>query len=139
MESSRTSWGRPSRLRHAFAGVGGDRYRQRLLARLGDAGLAEAENESAYFFADELPAVGAWQFGEAEAARVTAPALLVNGSESRPWFAENMERLGQWLPVASPVTLEGCDHLAPLTHPAELSRVTATFVQRQLALGDRSR
>jgi pimeloyl-ACP methyl ester carboxylesterase len=118
-------------------GVGGDTYRQRLRDRLGDAGLAEAEDESAYFFADELPAIGAWPFDEAAAARVTAPTLLVNGSESRPWFAENMERLAQWLPHASSVTLEGSGHLAPLTHPADLARATATFVQGQLALGDR--
>jgi pimeloyl-ACP methyl ester carboxylesterase len=116
-------------------GVGGDTYRQRLRDRLGDAGLAEAEDESAYFFADELPAIGAWQFGEAEAARVTAPTLLVNGAASRPWFAENMDRLAEWLPNTSTVTLEGCDHLAPLTHPAELARVAATFVQGSLALG----
>ena len=115
-------------------GVGGEQYRSGLVHRLGEEGRAEAERESAYFFADELPAVGAWRFGESDAAQVAAPTLLVHGSESRPWFAENMARLARWLPDASSVTLEGCSHLAPLTHPAELAHVTATFVRHTLAL-----
>ena len=57
-------------------GVGGDRYREVLRARFGDDGLVEAERESAYFFADELPALAAWTFGPADATRVGAPALL---------------------------------------------------------------
>jgi pimeloyl-ACP methyl ester carboxylesterase len=69
-------------------GVGGDGYREALRARLGDDGLVQAEHESAYFFAAELPALAAWTFGPAEAARVTAPALLLCGAESRPWFRE---------------------------------------------------
>lgn len=111
-------------------GVGGEHYRSALLRRLGEAGLTEAEDEAAYFFADELPAIAAWQFGEAEAARVTKPTLLVDGARSRPWFAENMAQLAAWLPDSTSVTLEGCDHLAPLTHPAELAEVTAAFVRR---------
>jgi pimeloyl-ACP methyl ester carboxylesterase len=109
-------------------GVGGEHYRSALLERLGPAGLAAAEHESAYFFADELPAIGAWQFGPDDAARVTAPTLLVGGSDSRPWFAENQTQLAEWLPDARTVTLDGCDHLAPLTHPSELATVIADFV-----------
>jgi pimeloyl-ACP methyl ester carboxylesterase len=40
-------------------GVGGDGYREALRGRLGDDGLAVAEDESAYFFAAELPALAA--------------------------------------------------------------------------------
>ena len=109
-------------------GVGGENYRSLLLERLGPAGVATAEQESAYFFADELPAVGAWQFGPEDAARVSAPTVLVSGSRSRPWFAENQAQLAAWLPDARMVTLEGCDHLAPLTHPADLAAVVADFV-----------
>jgi pimeloyl-ACP methyl ester carboxylesterase len=109
-------------------GVGGDGYREALRARLGDDGLAEAERESAYFFADELPAVGAWSFGPAEAARVAAPALLLRGAGSRPWFRENVAILADMLPDARAETLPGLDHLAPLTHPAELAAAIGGFV-----------
>ena len=111
-------------------GVGGEQYRSILVRRLGEAGLAEAEAEAAYFFADELPAIGAWRFGEAEAARVAVPTLLVTGASSRPWFAENMAQLAAWLPDSTSATLDGCDHLAPLTHPAELAAAVAGFVGR---------
>jgi pimeloyl-ACP methyl ester carboxylesterase len=111
-------------------GVGGDRYRQVLRARLGDDGLAEAEGESAYFFTDEMPALAAWTFGPAEAARVTAPALLLCGSESRPWFRENAAILAEMLPDARTQTLPELDHLAPLTHPAELAAAISDFVSQ---------
>jgi pimeloyl-ACP methyl ester carboxylesterase len=110
-------------------GVGGDRYREVLRARFGADGLAEAERESAYFFAGELPAVGAWTFGPAEAARVAAPALLICGAESRPWFRENVAILAEMLPDARTQTLPELDHLAPLTHPAELAATIAEFVR----------
>ena len=108
--------------------MGGDGYREALRARLGDDGLAEAERESAYFFADELPAVGAWTFGPAEAARVAAPALLLCGAGSRPWFRENVAILAEMLPDTRTQTLPELDHLAPLTHPANLDSTIGQFV-----------
>jgi len=112
-----------------WPGVGGDGYPEVLLARFGADGLAEAEREPAYFFADELPAVGAWTFGPAEAARITAAALLLRGAGSRPWFRENVEILAELLPDARTQTLPELDHLAPLTNPAELASAIAAFVR----------
>jgi pimeloyl-ACP methyl ester carboxylesterase len=109
-------------------GVGGDGYREVLRARFGDGGLAAAERESAYFFADELPAVGAWTFGPAEASRITAPALLLCGAGSRPWFPENVAILAELLPDARTETLPELHHLAPLTHPGELAATIRDFV-----------
>jgi pimeloyl-ACP methyl ester carboxylesterase len=109
-------------------GMGGDGYREVLRARFGDDGLVAAERESAYFFADELPALAAWTFGPAEAARVAAPALLVRGAASRPWFRENVAVLAEMLPNARIETLPELDHLAPLTHPAELAAAIGEFV-----------
>jgi pimeloyl-ACP methyl ester carboxylesterase len=113
-------------------GVGGDGYREVLQARLGDDGLVKAEREAAYFFADELPTLAGWSFGPAEAARVAAPALLLCGAGSRPWFRENVAILAELLPDARTETLPELDHLAPLTHPAELASTISHFV-RQLA------
>jgi pimeloyl-ACP methyl ester carboxylesterase len=114
-------------------GVGGDRYREVLRARLGDDGLAQAEREAAYFFADELPALAAWTFGPAEAARVAPPALLLSGAQSRPWFGENVAILAQMLPNVRTETLPGRDHLAPLTHPAELAATIGEFLSHPAA------
>jgi pimeloyl-ACP methyl ester carboxylesterase len=119
-------------------GVGGDGYREVLRARFGDDGLAEAERESAYFFADELPAVGAWTFGPAEAARVAAPALLICGAESRPWFRENVAILAEMLPDARTRTLPDLDHLAPLTHPAALASAIGEYLSSRAGGGRRA-
>jgi pimeloyl-ACP methyl ester carboxylesterase len=112
--------------------VGGDGYQQVLRARLGDDDLAAAERESAYFFAGELPAVGAWTFGPAEAARVAVPALLLCGAEPRPWFPENVAILAGMLPDARTDSAR-LDHLAPLTHPAELAAAIGEFVSHPAA------
>lgn len=111
-------------------GPGGDGYRKLLTECLGDDGVAAAERESAYFFADELPAVGAWSFGSAEAERISVPVLLVSGSETRPWFPDNIAVLAAMLPNARTVTMPGTDHLAPLTHPDLLANVIAEHVTR---------
>jgi pimeloyl-ACP methyl ester carboxylesterase len=114
-------------------GVGSDGYREVLRARLGDDGLAAAEHESAYFFADEMPALAAWTYGPAEAARVGAPALLLCGAESRPWFRENVAILAEMLPDVRTQTLPGMDHLAPLTHPAELAATIGEYLSHPAA------
>jgi pimeloyl-ACP methyl ester carboxylesterase len=112
-------------------GVGGEGYRDELVARLGTSGLDAAIRDSAYFFADELPAIGEWTFGEAEGSAVRTPTFAVTGAESRPWFHENAELLTGLVPGAELITLSGLDHLAPLTHPAELGRVIDGLVERQ--------
>ena len=100
-------------------GVGGDGYRKPLIECLGDDGMAEAERESAYFFADELPAVGLWSFGSAEAERISVPVLLVCGSDTRPWFPDNVAVLAAMLANARSVTVPGTDHL--LRSPTPIS------------------
>ena len=116
-------------------GVGGDGYRKAVLECLGADGTAEAERESAYFFADELPAVGAWSFGPDEAARISAPVLLVSGADTRPWFPDNIAVLAAMLPTARTVTMSGTDHLAPLTHPGQLASVIAEQVTASVRPG----
>jgi pimeloyl-ACP methyl ester carboxylesterase len=111
-----------------LGGMGGDRYQDVLRIRLGEDGIADAIRESAYFFGHEFPALKEWRFGDAEAARIAAPTLVLTGSASRPWFHENVELLTTMVPGAAMGTLPGLDHMAPLTHPDELGQVIARFV-----------
>jgi pimeloyl-ACP methyl ester carboxylesterase len=108
--------------------VGGDGYRDQMRQVIGDDGLVTAERESEYFFADEMPALGAWSFGPDEAAKVTVPALVVRGAETHPLFHENVEILAGMLPNGRIATLPGVTHLAPLTHPAVVATAIAEFV-----------
>jgi pimeloyl-ACP methyl ester carboxylesterase len=101
-----------------------------LTARLGPEALDTARAESAYFFADELPAVREWVFGADQAARVTVPALVVMGADSiqlTPLMQPSVERLAALLPNARVQTLPGCTHLMPLQQPAALSRLVTEF------------
>ncbi|TWF77273.1 pimeloyl-ACP methyl ester carboxylesterase [Pseudonocardia hierapolitana] len=115
-------------------GVGGDGYREALHNAVGAEGVDSAVRESAYFFADEMPALLEWTFGAAEAAAVTAPTLIAHGAESRPWFHENAEILAGLLSGAESITLPGAGHLAPQTHPAEAASVIADFARSRATI-----
>jgi pimeloyl-ACP methyl ester carboxylesterase len=111
-------------------GIGGPGYLAVLTSQLGPAGLEAAQAESAFFFADELPAVREWVFGPAQAARVTQPALVVLGGDSArltPLVEETVQRLSAMLPRARTQTLPGCTHLMPLQQPASLARLITAF------------
>jgi pimeloyl-ACP methyl ester carboxylesterase len=116
-------------------GVGGDGSVDALRTTLGERGLADAVRESAFFFADEMPALREWTFGPAEGARIAAPTLVVRGGRTRPWFVENCEVLAGMVPGAATVTLPGLGHLGALTHPADVASVIADFVGEGTALG----
>jgi pimeloyl-ACP methyl ester carboxylesterase len=112
-------------------GIGGAGYPAVVTSQLGPGGLDAARAESAFFFADELPAVQEWVFGPSQAARVTQPALLVLGADSAqltPLMVETMQRLSAMLPNARTETLPGCSHLLPLQQPAALARLITTFI-----------
>lgn len=51
--------------------------------------------------------------------RVTAPALLLRGSESHPVTAAINDGLARRLPDAQSLVIEGAGHMLPITHPAE--------------------
>ena len=114
-----------------LSGVGGAGYRQILDAQLGAGATADAVRESAYFFTDELPAIGQWVFGPQQAATVETPALIMTGTTSPPWFAENGDLLAHMLPNTRQVTLDGANHLGPLTHADDMARITADFIRVQ--------
>ena len=73
-----------------------------------DLAVADADT----FFDTEWPALLEWQFGPAEAARITQPVLLVLGADSdavTPMFGEMNAALAEWLPHAEPVHVAGGD------------------------------
>ena len=113
-------------------GIGGPGYPAVLTGQLGPGGLDAARAESAFFFADEVPAVREWIFGPAQAARVTQPTLVVLGGDSprlSPLAAETVERLLALLPQARTQTVPGCSHLMPLEQPASLARLIIAFIK----------
>lgn len=95
--------------------IGGPRHRAVLTDVLGPAGLARAERESAFFFTNEIPAVNRWT-----PTTTNTPTLLVQGGASPAATHRLVARLAAQLPDAEVTTIDGADHLLPLTHPEEL-------------------
>ena len=85
------------------------------------------------FFEIDQPSVQAWQFGAAEAARITQPVLLVIGDGSdrvNPIRSQVQGSLLEWLPNAEPFTLPHATHLLPLQNPSGLAGALVDFYGR---------
>jgi pimeloyl-ACP methyl ester carboxylesterase len=102
----------------AVCGAG---YRSVLEHVLDPEALARAERDAAFFFTNEMPAAGRWNPGDLS--RLTVPVLLVQGGASPGPTHRLITRLAAALPDARTATIDGADHLLPLTHPAELAQL----------------
>lgn len=74
-----------------------------------------------------------WQFGEAEARRVTQPVLAVLGSESEalwPRFGETHRWLLARLPDVEGYVLPGATHFLQVENPREMAAALADFFAR---------
>jgi pimeloyl-ACP methyl ester carboxylesterase len=82
------------------------------------------------FFQTDQPALQAWRFGQAEAARVRQPAILFLGENSTrvsPIREPIHRTLLSWLPDAKGHTLDGASHLLPLQEPTQIAEVLTAF------------
>jgi pimeloyl-ACP methyl ester carboxylesterase len=110
-----------------MSAVCGPHYRRAMTDALGAGAVEEAERSSGYFFTGEMPAVNAWAF---DPARLTVPVLLVQGGASPQPVHRMIAHLAALIPGATTTTIDGADHLLPLTAPGELARVVAAFARR---------
>jgi pimeloyl-ACP methyl ester carboxylesterase len=92
--------------------------------------MAQAEGDAHNFFGSYLPALGAWSFGAAEAARFTSPVLFVRGTETDRLFAEGRDLLHVWLPQTEDFTVDGVGHLLHVQRPAAVAQGIADFLVR---------
>ncbi|WP_329045768.1 alpha/beta hydrolase [Amycolatopsis sp. NBC_01488] len=99
--------------------VCGRGYRAVLTDVLGQEGIARAERDAEFFFTNEVPALGRWT--PPDPARISTPALLVQGAASPGPTHRLIARLAAALPDARVTTIAGANHLLPLTHPTELA------------------
>lgn len=113
--------------------VCGPAHREVLEAALGPDGLATAVQESAYCWADEIPAIMGWQFDGQAAARIRGPVLLVQGGASPPATHRLVAHLAALLPDAEIATIDGDDHLLPVRSPSALGCQVVDFTRRSRA------
>jgi pimeloyl-ACP methyl ester carboxylesterase len=90
----------------------------------------EALDEADLFFQVEMPAVQQWQFGPADADRVTQPVLNVSGTETAPRFAEGRELVQSWFPHAERLSVPHAGHLLMVQNPKALAQGLHDFISR---------
>lgn len=106
--------------------VCGPGYRAVMDRALGAGLIDDAAKHSEYFFTGEIPAVNAWTFDPA----ISHPVLLVQGGASPPPVHRLITHLAGRLPDVTVATVDGADHLMPLTAPAEVAAVISRFCLR---------
>jgi pimeloyl-ACP methyl ester carboxylesterase len=97
---------------------------ERLLPGASDTAVERAD----MFFQSEMPAIGGWRFGPADAARVTAPVLNVRGTDSAPRFVESSNLVQTWFPDAEELRLADTGHFLMLLRPKEVAEGLLDFV-----------
>lgn len=93
-------------------------------------GVAQAMQDADSFFGGYLPALGAWQFGRNEAARISQPVLSVLGTRTERLFVEGHDLLHAWFPQAEDLIVEGVGHLLHMQRPEPVVQGVAAFLGR---------
>lgn len=91
--------------------------------------VAQMERDARTFFATDVPALLAWEFGVIDAAQIGCPVLYVGGTDSGTWFAEVRELILGMLPQADAIVVDGAGHSLAMTHPAEVAMAVVGFLQ----------
>jgi pimeloyl-ACP methyl ester carboxylesterase len=113
----------------AVSGLEWNACRRLLDRRIPDA-VTAAIKDAETFFGVELPALGAWTFGAADATRISQPVLSVLGSETEPLWVEIAGLLRSWLPRVEDCTIEGAGHLLQIQRPQAVAEGLASFFDR---------
>jgi pimeloyl-ACP methyl ester carboxylesterase len=107
-------------------------YREHL-ARMLPGAFEQAVADAATTYELDTPGLLAWHFGEADARRITQPALCVLGEKSEalwPRFGETHRALLTWLPGAEEYILPHAHHFLELENPRDLAAGLAAFFRR---------
>ena len=92
--------------------------------------ISAAIKDADTFFGVELPALGAWTFGAAEARGISQPVLSVRGTETEPLWVEIATMLRSWMPQVEDCTIEGAGHLLQMQRPEAVAQGLADFFAR---------
>ena len=88
----------------------------------------QAGRDAATFLDADLPALLAWDFTSADAARIRCPVLHVGGDASGPWWAAVRRQVLTWFPDAGDVVVPGADHGLAVTHAAAVAAAIRRFL-----------
>jgi len=93
-------------------------------------GIAQAIKDADTFFGIELPSLSAWEFGPAQAKKISQPVLSVLGSETERLWVDVAKLLRSWFPQAEDLIVKGVGHLLQMQRPEPVARGVAAFLGR---------
>lgn len=91
---------------------------------------AQMTKDATTFFDTDLPALLDWQFGAADAGRITCPVAHIAGTASGPWFAAARMQMLEWFADAEDIVIADADHSLALTHCRDVGDAIAAFLHR---------
>ena len=93
-------------------------------------GVAQATRDADTVFRDELPSLGAWEFGAEEAAAITQPVLSVLGADTGQLWVEVAALARSWFPQREELVVEHVGHLLQMQSAVPVARGIAEFLGR---------
>ena len=78
---------------------------------------SQMDRDAAAFVTSDLPALLRWSVTGVDVVHVTAPVLLVGGSDTQEWFAAMRSALGRVLPDVRETVIPEAGHLLAVSHP----------------------
>ena len=93
-------------------------------------GVAQAIRDADTVFGNELPSLGAWEFGAEEAAAITQPILSVVGADTGQLWVEVAALLREWFPQLEELVVDGVGHLLQMQSAAPVATGVAEFLGR---------
>lgn len=93
-------------------------------------GVAQVTRDADTVFRDELPSLGAWEFGAEEAAAITQPVLSVLGADTGQLWVEVAALARSWFPQREELVVEHVGHLLQMQSAVPVARGIAEFLGR---------
>ena len=84
-------------------------------------------DDSDTLFQHDVPAMDAWEFTEADAARIDAPVLNVTAADTAPPFTEIHETVQSWIPDAERAVVPDATHCMLEINPPGSAEALAEF------------
>lgn len=88
------------------------------------------ERDAASFFGHDVPALLSWEFGPAQALRISCPVLYLGGADTGPMFTRMRDDTLAVLAHAESAIVRGAGHLVASTHPVETAQRVVEFLDR---------
>lgn len=87
-------------------------------------------DDATVVFESDFPALGSWQFSEAEAKRISQPVLNLVGADSPVYFENVSAAIAEWIPHAENHAVLNTGHAILQTQPSDAAQYIVQHIER---------